>query len=59
MKKTYIAPDMEIMEVKTEVIAASIESGGNTSGGGITEADAKEIFDFESDIDALTNIFKF
>ena len=45
MKKTYIAPEMEIVTVEmNQIICTSLPTDGTTSGGGITTADSPEFF---------------
>ena len=40
MKKTYIAPETEVVNIELEnMIAASLGVGGDALGGGVTDAD--------------------
>lgn len=47
MKKTYIAPETVAVQVKNDILAGSIISGGTTSTGGVTDADIKELVDLD------------
>jgi hypothetical protein len=55
MKKTYIAPEMEVVNIETvNMIAASLTSSGKTtSSGGVTSGDAKVFDDWDEDLDDI------
>ena len=47
MKKTYIVPETEVVNIELEsMIAASLGIGGDAKSNGITEAGIKEIMDW-------------
>ena len=57
MKKTYIAPETEIVNIQVEnMLVASIELGGSASSGGVTEADIKELGDLFEMEEAINNL---
>ena len=52
MKKTYITPETEVVEIQLEsMIAASITKGGNAGSNGITESDINARTWFENTMD--------
>ena len=52
MKKTYITPETEVVEIQLEsMIAASITKGGNAGINGITESDINARTWFENTMD--------
>ena len=57
MKKTYIAPEMEMVNIEmVNMIAASLTSSGSTSTSGITSGDAKVFGDWDEELDDLNNV---
>lgn len=52
MKKTYITPETEVVNIELEsMIAASITKGGNAGSNGITESDINARTWFENTMD--------
>lgn len=60
MKKKYITPVLTFVKIEPEQFLAgsfAYDKNQNTSGGNVTEMDAKEFFDFEYELDALAYDF--
>ena len=56
MKKIYIAPETEVVNIELEnMIAASLGVGGDALGGGVTDADIKAFEDWKEIEDFIGN----
>ncbi len=52
MKKAYIAPELSVETVEMNCIL-NLQSGGSAKNNGITEADIKELQEFEESMEEM------